>query len=68
MSPETGRGGPGARAEPDLVRLRLTDSALVIAPGGRELREDLVRPALPVDGGEIVCDPGIISEHRVDYY
>ena len=59
MSPETGRGGSGARAEPDLVRLHLTDSALVIAPGGRELREDLVRPALPVDGGEIVCDPGI---------
>ena len=59
MSPETGLGGPGARAEPDLVRLHLTDSALVIAPGGRELREDLVRPALPVDGGEIVCDPGI---------
>ena len=54
MSPETGRGGSGARAEPDLVRLHLTDSALVIAPGGRELREDLVRPALPVDGGEIV--------------
>lgn len=59
MSPETGLGGPGARAEPDLVRLHLTDSALVIAPGGGELREDLVRPALPVDGGEIVCDPGI---------
>lgn len=59
MSPETGRGESGARAEPDLVRLHLTDSALVIAPGGRELREDLVRPALPVDGGEIVCDPGI---------
>ena len=59
MSPETGLGGPGARAEPDLVRLHLTDSALVIDPGGGELREDLVRPALPVDGGEIVCDPGI---------
>ena len=59
MSPETGLGGLGARAEPDLVRLHLTDSALVIAPGGGELREDLVRPALPVDGGEIVCDPGI---------
>jgi hypothetical protein len=37
----------------------LTNSALVIDPGGGELREDLVRPALPVDGGEIVCDPGI---------
>lgn len=59
MSPETGLGGPGARAEPDLVRLHLTDSALVIDPGGGELREDLVHPALPVDGGEIVCDPGI---------
>lgn len=59
MSPETGRGESGARAEPDLVRLHLTDSALVIDPGGGELREDLVRPALPVDGGEIVCDPGI---------
>lgn len=59
MSPETGREGSDTRAEPDLVHLRLTDSALVIAPGGRELREDLVRPALPVDGGEIVCDPGI---------
>lgn len=59
MSPETEREGPGTRAEPDLVRLHLTDSALVIAPGGRELREDLVHPALPVDGGEIVCDPGI---------
>ena len=59
MSPETGRGESGARAEPDLVRLHLTNSALVIDPGGGELREDLVRPALPVDGGEIVCDPGI---------
>ena len=59
MSPETGLGGPGARAEPDLVRLHLTDSALVIDPGGVELREDMVRPAIPFDGGEIVFDPGI---------
>ena len=77
MSPEPERrGGPERRGpeppyELDVVRLRLADDCLIIAPGGRGPDEgradggggegsgDLVRPALPVDGGELVCDPGI---------
>ncbi|MCZ0858974.1 hypothetical protein OHJ16_13085 [Actinomyces israelii] len=68
MSPESERRGPGTPSGLDVVRLRLADDGLVIAPGGRGPDEggagsggggDLVRPALPVDGGELVCDPGI---------